>query len=361
MCVFRHARHKSTLKIIKLYEHEKTLISTLPLFLLAAAATSLPSCKKDKPEKKNNTEEPNTPEEPTPVVADGQCGESLTWSLRDGVLTITGDGAIPDYADSDAGRSPWYVYRAAIKKVIMEDGVTGIGKYAFHLCYTLTDVTAPTSILSIGQHSFYECRSLTNFALPNGVKNIDHAAFLFCDGLVSVTIPESVTTISDMAIISCTALTTIDVVSGNPNYASVNGVLFNSAKTTLVKYPDAKQSSYTIPSDVKEIGNYAFHVCYALTNIIIPESVTTIGHAAFTFCRFTSVTTPANVTYIGGYAFSCDELKNVTIMAVTPPVLAEYDHFRGASKTLYVPKGCVNAYKADAKWNAAFTTIVEQQ
>ena len=171
------------------------------------------------------------------------------------------------------------------------------------------------SVTSIGNSAFFGCTDLTSVTIPNSVTSIGGSAFFGCTDLTSVTIPNSVTSIGGSAFYGCTGLTSIDVASDNSNYCSVDGVLFNKDKTTLIQYPGGKQGAYTIPNSVTSIGNYAFEICTGLTSVTIPNSVTSIGHYAFLYCRsLTSVTIPNSVTSIGYFAFSyCSGLTSVTI------------------------------------------------
>ena len=156
----------------------------------------------------------------------GICGPDLRWHLTDnGVLTISGKGKMNDY--SYYNRVP-YDYRAPwdnniIKLIIIGDGVTTIGKYAFQGCSALTSVTIPNSVTTIGEEAFNICSALTSVTIPNSVTKIGRGAFSGCNTLTSVTISNSVT----------------------------------------------------------YIGNYAFYNCNRLTSITIPNSVTTIGEYVF--------------------------------------------------------------------------------
>ena len=221
----------------------------------------------------------------------GTCGATLTWDLTGGVLTISGTGAMTDYSASN--HAPWNANRESITSVIIENGVTSIGEWAFYYCRSLTSVTIPNSVTSIGARAFYSCSSLTSLTSPNSVTSIGRYAFL-----------------------NCSSLTSIDVASENPNYCSVDGVLFNKDKTELIQYPIGNaRTEYTIPCSVTSIGERAFGGCSSLTSITIPNSVTSIGDAAFLDCSsLTSVTIPNSVTSIGEVAFqACSGLTSVTI------------------------------------------------
>ena len=170
------------------------------------------------------------------------------------------------------------------------------------------------SVTSIGEWAFSYCDGLTSVTIPNSVTSIGKSAFWAC-GLTSVVIPNSVTSIGERAFYYCSGLTSIDVASDNSNYCSVDGVLFNKDKTTLIQYPGGKQGAYTIPNSVTSIGNYAFYYCTGLTSVTIPNSVTSIGDSAFDHCTgLTSITIPNSVTSIGNLAFLyCTGLTSVTI------------------------------------------------
>ena len=196
--------------------------------------------------------------------------------------------------------------------------------------------------------------------IPNSVTSIGGCAFQGCNGLLSVTIPNSITSIGSGAFAICVGLTSINVANDNPNYCSIDGVLFNKAQTILIQYPAGKTNeTYTIPNSVTSIGESAFCVCWSLTSVTIPNSVTSIGMMAFDGCSsLTSVTIPNSVTSIGMMAFAgCSSLTSITCEAVTPPTCGDYC-FAGVDKSipLYVPVESVAAYKAANEWHE-FTNI----
>ena len=238
--------------------------------------------------------------------------------------------------------------------------VTSIGEWAFYGCSGLTSVTIPNSVTSIGKAAFAYCSGLTSVTIPNSVTSIGEVAFDGCSGLTSVTIPNSVTSIGEGAFAVCTGLTSINVASDNSNYCSVDGVLFNKDKTTLIEYPGGKQGAYTIPNSVTSIGETAFYGCTGLTSVTIGNSVTSIGNQAFNKCSgLTSVTIPNSVTSIGEAAFyGCSGLTSVTCFATTPPQL-DYAvfSFSISSCVLYVPAGSISAYQSADGWKD-FTNIL---
>ena len=136
--------------------------------------------------------------------------DGLTWTLyEDGTLTISGTGAMKDYNINDT-QSP-VINHQNVKKVMIEDGVTSIGNYAFYFCENLTSLTLPDSVTSIGDSAFDTCRGLTNITIPEGVTNIGDCAFYDCSNLTSITIPDSVTSIGNGVLEACSSLKTISI------------------------------------------------------------------------------------------------------------------------------------------------------
>mgnify|MGYP001754693680 CR=1 FL=1 len=172
------------------------------------------------------------------------------------------------------------------------------------------------SVTSIGAEAFKDCTSIKSITIPDSVTSIGNSAFENCTSLTSVTIPSSVTSIGDEAFSACTSLTEIKVATKNSKYVSVNGVLYNKNKTTLISYPAGKKDkSYTISNGVTIIEDRAFEGCASLTSVTIPNGVTSIGDSTFRGCKnLAKLTIPKGVTNIGEYAFrECGSLKSILI------------------------------------------------
>ena len=320
------------------------------------------------------------------------CGQGASSGLKysqnsDNTYTVTGIGSCTDTEIvipkkyngnlvTSIGNSAFY-YCSRLTSITIPNSVTTIGNYAFGYCSSLTSITIPNSVTTIGDSAFYVCSSLkgvyitdlekwckisfssytsnplyyahnlylnnqlvtnlvipntittigncafngcsslTNITIPNSVTSVGAYAFYGCSGLTSITIPNSVTTIGNSAFDDCSGLKGVYITdlekwckisfvanSSNPLYCAHDLYLNNQLVTNLV-----------IPNSVTTIGNSAFNGCSSLTSITIPNSVTTIGNSAFNGCsKLTSITIPNSVTTIGDYAFyGCNGLTSITI------------------------------------------------
>jgi len=244
-------------------------------------------------------EEYNIPESVT-TIGDWSLGycQSSTINIPNSVISI-GDSA----------------FRFCnITSITIPDSVTSIGKEAFYGCETLTDIIMSGNVTSIGEYAFYTCDSLTNIMIPDGVIRLEKGAFGYCKNLTSITIPASVTGDVRAAVRDCEKLTDIDVDENNPNYSSIDGVLYNKDRTTLIQYPMGKSNPiYYIPDGVTNIGKNAFERCKNLISVTIPDGVTIIDENAFSDCEnLTNIRIPASVITIAEDAFSgCESLTHV--------------------------------------------------
>ena len=203
----------------------------------------------------------------------------------------------------------------SLTSITIPNGVTSIGGSAFDGCTSLTSITIPNSVTRILGDTFRDCSNLTSVTLPESLTYIG-SAFGGCTSLTSITIPNSVTYVDAYAFAGCTSLTEIKVAVENPNYVSVNGVLYNKSRTVLICYPAGKKDkNYKILDSVTAINRYAFYGCTSLASIMIPDSVTEICESAFSGCTsLTSITIPDSVMSIARFTFYyCANLKSIKI------------------------------------------------
>lgn len=265
-----------------------------------------------------------------------------------------------------------------VTSITVPDSVTSIGRFAFYFCDNLVNITLPDSVTSIGDNAFYAtslynewyknseqcnvlyignhlikadewelnqaisekkissdyvvksgtktiadsafyyCDHLTSIEIPNGVVSIGNRAFDSCSSLTDITIPKSVSSIGDYVFQTCVGLTDISVDPANTAYCDEDGVLYNKAKTKIMRFPTENKkwkTSFIIPNSVTSIADGAFERCWNLTDIAIPGSVKSIGNSAFESCeKLTSITIPDSVTGIGDSALlGCSSLIKVII------------------------------------------------
>ena len=190
--------------------------------------------------------------------------------------------------------------------------VTSIGNSAFHGCTGLTSIEMPSSVTSIGMSAFSSCTSLTSVEIPNSVTSIGKSAFIGCTGLTRIEIPNSVTSIGTSAFSRCTSLS-LFFASGT--YSTLDNGRLLMKGNEIISFAPSGITSYTIPSSVTSIGNYAFHGCASLTSISIPGSVTSIGNYAYLDCTgLSNVILAEGLISIGADAFSgCTGLTSIEI------------------------------------------------
>lgn len=206
----------------------------------------------------------------------------------------------------------------------------------------------PNSVTNIGNFAFKSCTNLTTITIPNSVTTINYRAFESCSGLTSITIPNSVTTIHFSAFSGCSNLISIDVNSENSYYSSEDGVLFDKNKTTIIQFPEGKQSSYTIPNSVTTIDYGSFDGCSGLTSITIPNSVTSIEDHVFINCSdLTSIEVNSSNPYYSSKDGVLFDKNQTTII-----------QFPRKKQGNYTVPNSVTSIKDHAFWNCSSLTSI---
>lgn len=201
-------------------------------------------------------------------VVGGGFGDGLLWEfVNTGVLTISGNGDMPDY-DGGEEKTPWNDLEDLITEIVIEEGITSIGAYSFGHLPNLKDVSISESVKTIGEAAFESCSSLAEISVPEGVTDIGEWAFASCGNLTEVSLPYSLHAISRAMFRDCGSLKTI-----------------------------------ILPIGITEVGNYAFCECTTLESVFVPEGVIAIGEGAFQDCNnLRDLDLPESLTTIGDNA-----------------------------------------------------------
>ena len=306
-----------------------------------------------------------------------QCKKLSSVVIPAGVISI-GDGAfagcssLPTITVADGNTK--YV---AVDGVLLNKEKTQLVQYPAGRA--ATSYVIPKEVTSIEAGAFEAAEKLTAITIPVGIVSIGRMAFESCFALTTISIPATVKTIGANAFGCCQELSEIKVEAANTAYTSVDGVLFDKAKKTLITYPRGrKTTTYVIPSGVTNIESYAFEYTQNLTSITIPTSVKKIGLAAFANSVLTSVVIPDGVDTIESWTFGwceelasvalpasvktfrfgvfwgCKSLKSLTVGMKTPPAINKnedvFEEVPVANVTLTVPKGSKSAYATAPVW-----------
>ena len=281
-------------------------------------------------ESESNKPNINTPNEPIKWLFDS----------KNGTLTITGTGKVT---------ANWGgINKESVQKVVLDDRVTEIDSWIFSGCSNITDIKLPSRLKKIGNHAFKDCTNLKHVNYPEGLVEIETEAFWGCSSLEGIILPNSLKTLGDRVFADCSSAKRITIgkgltsipfstFSGNtsvefieiPNgvrtlgsYAfarctSLKKVIIGDGVTTIESWAFSECISLTeihIGSNVKELSDFGvFKNCKSLTNIVLPEGLTTIGQQSFKGCTsLKSITIPKSVTKIDAYYIDgCNALTDI--------------------------------------------------
>ncbi len=294
---------------------------------------------------------------------EGTCGENASWKLEGGTLTISGTGEMSNYGSNDA---PWYDSRSSITKVVIEDGITSIGNYAFYGCSNLSSVTIPDSVTSIGQNAFEDCSSLSSVTIPTNVTSIGENAF-DSSGLSEIYFTGDAPTIGDNVFYGVTATAYYPQDASGWENAIRNqyggkitwktkdyGAQEETRKGTCGEnvFWELKDGTLTISGkgEMKDYGAQEDVPWYSsidsIKKVVIGADVSTIGDFSLYGCKNLKSVEMSGIVIIGRFAFSqCTALDNITIPNATVEIKEGAFYHTGLT-TIELPNSVENVGKS---------------
>lgn len=290
----------------------------------------------------------------------GFCGKdadnAVTYNLSNGVLKVSGKGAMANYDDSD-NSSP-FCKMEDIRSIIIEDGVTCVGDYAFSDCYNIERVVVAGSVICIGQNAFERCINLRDVVLPENLKALKRCTFKSCINLEAINLPDSLVSIENQVFANCEKLSdisfpnTLEYIGGGALdttkwYSDMpDGLIYIGHVLYKYKIDESENIQIRIKDGTKSISDAAFYGCQNVASITIPDTVKDIGIRAFSLCRnLEELTVPNGVSEIKAETFSgCKNLKMVRIPKTV--TLIDSDAFKDSGiSTIFYDGDCM-------QWNS---------
>ena len=269
-----------------------------------------------------------------PVVKGGTRGGHTWVILENGDLIWSGEGdmlGFADYIERYEDTTTWTNdenLKELIKRVIIREGVTSVGKLMFYFLKNLEEVCLPEGLVTIGEEAFTGC-SFTKINYPSTLTTIKDEAFSWCDGSFSVEIPDTVTSMGKEVFYAC---------------GRIKSVKWSNRLTYIPEGTFTSCSSVEeiiLPDNVKRIGNSAFGGCSKVKELTLGNSVTEIGEGAFSGMRaLEKINFNSDILTVKAKAFrNCFSLKSITL----PDSVAEIGEsaFEGSGLTEFVlPESC---------------------
>lgn len=277
-------------------------------------------------------------------AADGTCGDNLTWRLENGILTITGSGAMPDFQEGTS--APWLEYVDQIQCVKVGDGVTSIGDLAFYHCINLTAVSLPSSVKTLGELALAGCYNLMQISIP-GVEEIGLACFYDCTALNSITLPDGLRVIEDKAFYHCSSLAGITIPASVETFG--NSVFCYSENLVYVKFN----------CQISVLPYWTFYGCDRLNELYLPGSIETVENSALSECPNLNY-----VSYIGSEEVEQEIEKQLAEETQKRPIdisgtKVSYDQTEGATVTVKTENSAGTTVNATVTGPSGWEDVVD--
>ena len=293
------------------------------------------------------------------VETNGTCGENITWTIEDGVLTISGTGSMPDY-DSDF--LPWGESKEAITKIVLSEGITSVGDYAFCGLTAVTEIVFSPNITTICEWAFANCDSLICITIPKTVTYIQYGAFANCDSLKEIWFPGDRPAFGYEFLRDVTACAYYSPTNATWNIESARPESGGTIKWIAAEAKDhgtiGGNLSWKIEGNTLTISGIGeMNIPYksmspwwpsreTITTVIIEEGVTSIGYPGFTGMEnITSISLPSTMEVFGSMAFmSCSKLTTINLPEGLKEIGSEAFYWCASLKELTIPKSVTLIY-----------------
>ncbi|MBE6650957.1 MAG: leucine-rich repeat domain-containing protein [Ruminococcaceae bacterium] len=332
------------------------------------------------------------------IIANGECGSGITWTLdENGKLSLSGGGDMKDFGENN---SPWHSHRENIKSIVISDGITSIGEYAFYHSTSLVDISIPKSVAVIKAFAFADCYKLQSIVLPTGLKTIGENAFRSCMKLKKITLPYTLETIDHDAFSGCRVLSKISIPKSVTFVGRDAFSYWTSQQTVEIEGSDAGwdaewkgnswvKTEYFNKAVIIHEGTCGANVTWALTDdgtlvisgsgrmddyydgnppwknlkdqiiyLDIRSGIENIGSYAFSGCKsLVTISLPDGISTIGWFAFSdCVGITEITIPSTVTEVSAyAFSGWRG-TQHIYV-EGDTSLWATD--WMSECAAVID--
>ncbi|MBO4249802.1 MAG: leucine-rich repeat domain-containing protein [Paludibacteraceae bacterium] len=290
---------------------------------------------------------------------EGNCGASLTWDLTDGVLTISGTGAMTDFASASA--QPWKDYTSIITSVVVEDGVTTIGTSAFRGFTKMTSVSLPAGLTTIGANAFYGANnvSFTTITFPASLTSIGNDAFYGCTNIATIYANADPNDLlwNDKGcddFIKTPKKSTLCYVSAayfagylSKNTGSTSGTSATDINVTFVLTPAFTSGDCSVAVSATDVS----HITMTVSGSGAMADYATVDDQPWAMPGITNIVIEEGVTHIGNHAFDgCVTVTSIVAKPTTAPTLGT-DAFKDFDADVQVTYPCLGEASYTSAWS----------